>query len=53
LKDGLLKDLEVSVNAPEQLSPALTRAYQRYPQVTDSDLTSPQQPSSKPPFDLA
>jgi carbonic anhydrase len=32
LKDGLLKDLEVSVTAPEMVGPVLSRAYKRYPQ---------------------
>jgi carbonic anhydrase len=36
LKDGLLKDLEVSVTAPDMVGPVLSRAYKRYPQQTSA-----------------
>ena len=37
LKDGLLKDLEVSVTASDMVGPVLSRAYKRYPQQTSTE----------------
>jgi len=37
LKDGLLKDLEVSVTAPDMVGSVLSRAYKRYPQQNSAE----------------